>query len=156
MESAYNLFKPMRIFLISASCEGRDNFMPATWCFPLSSEPQLFGVAIVKKRFTYDLIQKSREYVINIPGEGLAEMIEKYGRITGRDNDKFALAGLTREKSEKISAVSIKECLQSIECKVINEIETGDHVIFVGKAENVKLRTSGTGIYSASSGIIKI
>lgn len=140
MEKPYYLFTPMRVFLISSSADGIDNFMPATWCFPLSAEPQMYGVAVAKKRFTYGLIHKSREFVINIPGEGLLDAIEKYGRVSGREGDKFTRAGVTREKSEKVNACSIAECLSSIEYELVDEYETGDHVVMVGRAVNIKIR----------------
>lgn len=156
MERPYHLLSPMRVVLVSASSGGRDNFMPASWCFPLSFEPQLFGVSISPKRFTYGMIKESREYVINLPGADLKETIEKFGRISGRDFDKFGKAGLTPEKSEKVNAVSIKECLASIECKVVDELEAGDHVIFVGKVENVRVRKEGKGVYQKNSGLIEL
>ncbi len=154
MEKPYHLLTPVRVVLISTSNKGKNNFMPASWCFPLSFEPALFGVAIAPKRFTYDMIKESKEYVINIPGGDLKEKIEKFGRISGKDCDKFKTSGLTQEKSEKVCAVSIKECLISIECKVINEFIIGDHVIFVGEVQNVKIRKYGKGVYSQNSEFI--
>ncbi|MEW6528681.1 MAG: flavin reductase family protein [Candidatus Micrarchaeota archaeon] len=151
MEKPYHLLTPMRVTLISASNKGKDNFMPASWCFPLSFEPALFGVAIAPKRFTHDMINESKEYVINIPGMDLKEKIEKFGRISGKNCDKFKASGLTQEKSESVRAVSIKECLASIECKVISEFTTGDHTIFVGKVHNIKIRKRGKGIYNTQN-----
>lgn len=154
MKKFYHILYPMRVVLISASSRGKDNFMPACWCFPLSFEPQLFGVAISKKRFTYGLVHESGEYVINIPGEELLGKIKEYGRLSGKDIDKFEKAGLTREKSEMINAVSINECQKSIECKVVQEIEIGDHVIFVGEVKNIKIRKEGKGIYEKGGELV--
>lgn len=156
MEKPYHLLSPMRVVLISASHGEKDNFMPASWCFPLSFEPKLFGVAIAPERFTHGLIEKSREYVINIPGAELREKIGKFGRLSGKDCDKFKEAGLTREKSEKVNAVSIKECLQSIECKVVDELRVGDHIVFVGEVQNIKIRKQGKGIYQKNSELVEI
>lgn len=156
MEKPYYLLSPIRVALISASWKGKDNFMPASWCFPLSFEPQLFGVAVAPKRFTHGLIKGSREYVINLPGEGLKGAVEKHGRVSGRDCDKFAVAGLTREKSGKVSAPSIRECLASIECRVVQELETGDHTVFVGEVLDVKVRGSGRGLYQKDGALVEI
>ena len=101
MEKSYRLLYPMRIILVSASHEGKNNFMPAAWCFPLSFEPQIFGVAIAKKRFTYSLIHESKEFVINIPGADLIEKMNALGRISGRDCDKFREWDLTPDKSKR-------------------------------------------------------
>jgi flavin reductase (DIM6/NTAB) family NADH-FMN oxidoreductase RutF len=47
--------------------------------------------------------------------------------------DKFKLAKLTAEKGIKVSAPMIKESPVSIECKVVKEVEAGDHVWFIGE-----------------------
>lgn len=154
MEKPYYLLTPMRVVLISATNKGKDNWMPASWCFPLSFNPPLFGVAIAPQRFTYSLIKESGEYVINLPGEDLKEKIERFGRLSGKDIDKFEKAGLTKEKSEKVAAVSIKECLVSIECKVVDVLKTGDHDVFVGQVMNIKIRGRGKGIYQKEQELI--
>jgi len=145
----------MNVVLISSSADGKDNVMTAAWCFPLSAEPPLFGVSISAKRFTHGLIEKGKEFVINIPGSELVEAARTCGQSSGRDCDKFELAGLTKEKSEKVGAPSIKECLASIECKVINSLGTGDHILFVGHALNVKRRGEGKRVVQDERGELK-
>ncbi len=155
-EKPYYLLSPLRVVLVSASSKGKDNFMPASWCFPLSFEPKLFGVAISPKRFTHGLIKESGEYVINIPGSNLLGKIVEFGRLSGKDCDKFEKSGLTKEKSRKVAAVSIKECLASIECKVVDVLKTGDHDVFVGEVRNINLRGKGPGIYQKNSELVEI
>jgi len=156
MEKLYRLLYPMRIVLISASYNGKNNFMPAAWCFPLSFEPPIFGVAIAKKRHTYGLVHESREFVINIPGADLIEKIEKFGRTSGRDGDKFKEWNVIPEKSKKVGAFGIAECLVSLECRVVNEIEIGDHILFCGEAVNITKRREGKGIYQKEDRIIEL
>jgi flavin reductase (DIM6/NTAB) family NADH-FMN oxidoreductase RutF len=155
-EKSYKLLYPMRVCLISASHEGKDNFMPAAWVYPVSAEPALYAVAISKKRFTYNLIGKSGYFVINVPGAKLKDKLEKFGRTSGKDWDKFRLWGLTKEKCEKIPCVSITEALMSMEMKVSIEYEIGDHVLFIGELLHVKERKKAKGIYQSSDGIYLI
>ena len=146
----------MRVVLISSSHAGKDNVMTAAWCFPLSASPAMFGVSLSRKRFTHLLIEKSKEFVINIPGPKLLDAVRICGENSGRDKDKFSLAKLTEEPSEKVAAPCIKECQASIECKVVNSIETGDHVIFIGEAVNFKIRKAGKAIVQAKDGELAI
>jgi flavin reductase (DIM6/NTAB) family NADH-FMN oxidoreductase RutF len=152
MEKLYRLLYPMNVVLISSSAEGKDNVMTAAWCFPLSADPPLFGVSISPKRYSHGLIEKSKEFVINIPDPGLIEAVRLSGENSGRDADKFELSGLTKERSEKVGAPSIKECMASIECRVVNSIQTGDHTVFVGEAVNVKKRGTGKRIVQDAGG----
>ncbi len=146
----------MRVVLISSSHAGKDNVMTAAWCFPLSASPPMFGVSISRKRFTHSLVEQSKEFVINIPGPELLDAAKICGENSGRDKDKFLLTKLTKERSEKVAAPSIKECQASIECKVVHALETGDHVIFVGEALNIKTRKAGDALVQAKDGRIAV
>lgn len=155
MRKPYRLLYPMGVVLISSSLRGKDNVMTACWAFPLSFEPSLFGISIGKKRFSHGLIEKSKEFVINIPGEDLIDAVLTCGENSGREvEDKFALAKITKEKSEKVAAPSINECLASIECKVIYSTKAGDHTLFIGEAINIKQRKKGKRIIQTEKGIL--
>ncbi|MFH1520033.1 MAG: flavin reductase family protein [Candidatus Micrarchaeota archaeon] len=155
MENFYKLLYPMRVCLIGASHNGIDNFMPASWTYPLSASPPIFGVAIAKARYTFDLMKSSGFFTINVPGFDMKDKLEKFGRLSGRDGDKFKAWGVTKEKCE-IPSVAIAEALYTIECKIVNEIEVGDHIIFAGEVVNVKKRREGKGIYQSKNGFLEI
>lgn len=152
LDKPYKLLYPMRVCLISATYEGKDNFMPAAWVYPVSAEPVLYAVAISNKRHTYSIIEKSGYFVINLPGAELKEKIEKLGKISGKDLDKFASWDLTKENCEKIPSVSIKETNMSLEMKVEIEYEIGDHVLFVGELVHAKERKKAKGLYQDKDG----
>lgn len=140
----------MRVCLLSASHGGKNNFMPAAWVYPVSANPPLFGVAVGKQRFTYNLIKENGHFAINIPGVDFKEKLEKFGRASGIEGDKFKLWGVTPEKCGKIPCFAIAEALATLEFKLVKEIEFGDHVLFVGELVNIKKRREGKGIYQAA------
>lgn len=145
MEKLYHLLYPMRVLLISSSHKGKDNIMAAAWCFPLSFDPPMFGVAISKKRFSYSLIHDSKAYAINTVAAEMKDGMKICGSKTGKDMDKFAVAGWKKEKGKK--TVLIADAPVSIECEVVDEYTAGDHIIFVGKAINVVKRSEVKGLY---------
>ena len=154
-EKPYRLLYPMKVVLVSSSHGGKDNVMTAAWCFPLSVDPPLFGVSVSRKRFSYHLIEASKEFVINVPGPELMDAVRICGSNSGADTDKFALAKLTKIKSGRVSAPSISECHTGIECKVIDSKETGDHVLFVGRAVNFRVSGKETkSIMQTKEGIL--
>ena len=146
----------MGVYLISSTHGGKDNVMTAAWTFPLSIDPPLFGVSIGKSRFSYRMIDKSKEFVINIPSQDMKEAALICGRNSARDSDKFALAKLTKEKSAKVAAPSIAESIISIECEVIDSKEIGDHVLFIGKPVNITKRKPGKRIIQNEEGELKV
>lgn len=145
MEKLYRMLYPMRVVLITARHGEKDNIMPAAWCYPMSADPPIFGVAIAKKRYTYGLIRGSKAYGINLASPEMKEGVRICGSKTGKEKDKFALTGWKRENGKK--TVLIADSPASIECEVIDEYEVGDHVIFVGKAINAVTRRGAKGLY---------
>jgi len=127
------LLYPLRTYLIVSGTLENPNVMTADWVCPLSFNPPMVGVAISKKRYTYNLVSKFKEFVISVPSMDLLDDVWKAGTVSGKNVDKKKLLSFTFFKSKRVSVPSIKECVANLECKVVNEIEIGDHVWFVGK-----------------------
>ncbi len=145
MEDYYHLIYPMRTILISSKSGAKESVMAADWCMPLSFDPPMFGVAIGKKRFTYELVKESKAYAINLVSPEMKGKMLTCGTKSGRTIDKFREAGLKREDG-KIT-VLVGDSPASIECKVVDEVGAGDHVLFVGEVVNAVIRKKDRGIY---------
>jgi flavin reductase (DIM6/NTAB) family NADH-FMN oxidoreductase RutF len=126
---------PIRpVYLVSCQHKKKKNIISIGMFALFSGKPALVGVGIAPSRHSYDLIRQSGEYVVNAVDENLMEAVRICGEKSGREVDKFKLVKLTPEKGIKVNAPLIKESPVSIECKVIKEVEVGDHVWFIGKA----------------------
>ena len=95
--------------------------------------PLRIGIAIAHCRFSYSLLKKEQEFIINVPGEDIIDAVKTCGSVSGKDHDKFQEAGLTREDGVKVKAVGIKECGAQIECIVDREIPFENRTWFIGK-----------------------
>jgi len=150
MQKPYHLLYPMRVVLVTSKHDKRENVMTAAWCFPLSMDPPLFGVSISKKRFSYSLISKEKSFAINLADGSMRDFVIGAGRTSGKDmgkeKDKFVEFGIEKEYG-KLGIPLVKKSPSSIECKVVEEIELGDHVVFVGEAVNIIYRREGKGLY---------
>lgn len=147
MEKLYRLLYPMRIVLITSRSGEKDNIMTAAWCFPLSMDPPLFGVSLSDSRHSYSMIKEGKCFGINLVAPNMRDAALVCGTKSGRDTDKFAESGLTREEGEKIDCSMIGEAPVSIECRLVDTLKTGDHYVFVGEAVNVKKRREAKGLY---------
>jgi len=94
----------------------------------------ILGIAIRKERYSHELISRTREYVVNMPTQAIAEQVWHCGRISGREVDKFQAAGLTPVPAAVVKAPLIAECPVSVECRVTGIQEIGDHDLFLGEA----------------------
>jgi flavin reductase (DIM6/NTAB) family NADH-FMN oxidoreductase RutF len=116
-----------------------ENIITVTLVHVFSFSPLLIGIGIKPERYSYSLIKESKEFVVNIPTKGLLKATIFCGTKSGKDFDKFKETNLTKEVSEKVRCVSINECPVNIECKVIQEVVTGDRTWFVGEVVNSKI-----------------
>lgn len=147
MERLYRLLYPIRIVLVTSRSGGKDNVMTAAWCFPLSQDPPLFGVSLSEKRHSYSVVKEGKCFGINLVAPEMKEAAIVCGAKSGRDSDKFAESGLSKEEGEKIDCALVGESPVSIECKLVDVLKTGDHYVFVGEAVNVKRRRESKGLY---------
>ncbi len=145
MERLYRLLYPMRVCLITSRHGDKENVMAASWVFPMSMDPPLFGVSVAEKRYSCGLIRKGGCFGINIPHPDIEEATLVCGTNSGRDVDKFKKACLTKEETNHVPL--IKECPVSIVCEVVGEMVAGDHIVFIGKAVETRKRFEAKGLY---------
>ncbi len=130
----HNYTAPKSAVLVTAVDEtGRANIITLTWHSPVSIAPPLYGISINPKRYTAELIEKTREFVVNFPPWKLLEKVHYCGSVSGRTADKFRHTGLTQWPSEKVKPPSIAECYLHLECRLVRSPSLGDHTWFCGE-----------------------
>jgi flavin reductase (DIM6/NTAB) family NADH-FMN oxidoreductase RutF len=134
LTSAYRLLHPLHTVLVTCvGKNGKPNIMPLAWAMPTSHSPPLVAMSISPKRYSHALIEKTEEFVINIPTVKIVNETLACGNTSGRDHDKFEETGLTPIPAKKVKTPIIEECLAHLECKLHNQFETGDHTVFIGE-----------------------
>lgn len=104
----------------------KDNICSASG-MKASSNPQLYAISFPKDKISYRLIKSSRVFAVN-----RMEKNHPNSAIPGDNIDKFKETGYRKTEAEKIDCPLIEDATEHIECEVINEIESGDHIIFIG------------------------
>lgn len=133
LRRATRLIAPGPVVLVTSQYRGKKNVMAAGWLAPVSSDPPMAAVAVHPGRYTYDLIEKSGQFALNIPPRPLAEKVKRAGTLTGAEVDKFLQVGLTPYEGKQISAPLIAECIGHLECGVVERVAAGDHVLFIAE-----------------------
>lgn len=127
------LLAPVPPALISCGTLKNPNVMTAAWTGIICSEPALTYVSLRPSRYSHQIISQTKEFVINIPTVNMAKAVDLCGVKSGRDTNKFKLAGLTAVKCAKISAPQVNEVPISLECKVKNITSYGTHDMFLAE-----------------------
>lgn len=125
---------PIRpVYLVSCEHDGKKNIISIGMFAIVANNPTMVGIGIAPSRYSYGLIQKSKAYVVNVVDEKLVEAVKICGQNSGRNVDKFELANLTAVPASKVTAPLIGESPLSIECKVVQVVEVGERIWFMGE-----------------------
>ena len=100
----------------------------------MCSDPPMLSISVRPERYSYDIINTSREFVVNVPSRRQVRAVDWCGMVSGRKVDKFEGAGLTPSETLKVSCPIILECPINIECRVREELHLGTHTMFVGRS----------------------
>ncbi len=132
---AYRLIYPRLVVLVSCidPATKKPNIITIAWATPLSMNPPLAGILVAPRRYSHELISSAREFVINIPTVEILDKANKCGRFSGRRHDKFSEFGLTAKPAKIVKSPVIDECVAHLECKLVDQLTTGDHTLFIGE-----------------------
>ncbi len=125
----------------------KDNIITIAWHMPVSFNPNLYAISVGKTRFSCEMIKKSKVFAINYVPFELSKAALFCGTKSGMHMDKFKEAKLTKEECKSIDCPRIKEALAYIECRVVNEVDAGDHVIFIGNVLNSEVKKKGKRLF---------
>ena len=135
------LLPPYPIVLVTT----RTNVITVNQVAYFTFSPLRIGVAIAHIRHTYGLLVDEQEFVVNIPGAHLVEVVKQCGTLSGRDGDKFVKAGLTRVPAAVVDAVRVAECGAFIECRVDQMLEFENRTWFIAQVVAASLRMGHEG-----------
>lgn len=136
-----NVLAPVPVVLVS--CGGhaghRPNIITIAWTGTVCSDPAMLSISVRPERFSYDLIQASGEFVVNLPSVAQTRVTDWCGVVSGRSVDKFAEAGLTAAQAREVACPIILECPVNIECRVTQCLELGSHHVFLAEVVAVQV-----------------
>ena len=90
-----NMLNPVPAVMVSVADEDhRPNIITVAWAGTICTNPPMVSISVRPSRYSYDIIEKTGEFVINLTTEKLARACDYCGVVSGRDVDKFAKTGL--------------------------------------------------------------
>lgn len=134
LKLAYRLLHPR--FTVLVSCAAKDdnlNIITLAWSMPVSIDPPIIATSIAPKRYSHQIIEKTGDFVVNIPTMTIIEETLFCGRRSGKTYDKFKETGLTPLPAKMIQSPIIEECVAHLECRLHRQMKTGDHTLFTGR-----------------------
>jgi flavin reductase (DIM6/NTAB) family NADH-FMN oxidoreductase RutF len=134
LSTAYRLLHPRLVVLVSCiDEEGKANVITLAWSMPVSINPPIVAMSIAPKRYSHQLVEETKEFVVNIPTIDIVQETLFCGRRSGRSHDKLKETRLTALPAQMVKPPIIKECVAHLECKLERQITVGDHTLFTGR-----------------------
>ena len=124
---------PMRSYLISCGSVEEPNLIAVSFCMPVSASPPLLACAVGSRTYSAELLNRTGELIVNVPGSDLARQILFCGTHSGRDVDKFAATGLTPVPGRSVGVPAVGQCPAQMEARVVSRVSAGEKVLYVAR-----------------------
>ena len=135
-----NMLYPLPAVLVSVSDgEGHDNLVTVAWTGTVCTNPPMVYISLRPSRYSWQMIKKTGEFVINLTTEALVKATDWCGVKSGRDVDKWKETGLTKGGPSAVSVPVVAESPVNIECRVTQVLELGSHHMFLAQVEAVQV-----------------
>ena len=124
---------PVPAVMVSCGDMEKSNIVTAAWTGTINTNPAMAYISLRPSRYSYEIIKKTGEFVINVTTKELVKATDWCGVKSGRDFDKFKEMHLTKEETPHLSCPAIAESPINIECKVKQIIPLGSHDMFIAE-----------------------
>ena len=132
------LIYPLPAIMVTVGAEESEyNILTVAWTGTICSDPAMCYISVRPERYSYPILKKNMEFVINLTTEELARATDWSGVRSGRDYNKFEEMKLTPAKAHVVNAPYIEESPLCIECRVKEVISLGTHDMFIAEVVNI-------------------
>jgi len=130
------------LYIVSSGIKGKENGYISNAVFQVTAEPAQFAVCCSKNNYTSSIIEQSGAFSVSVLKKDVDQsLISLFGYKSGKDLNKFEnvayIKGITR------SPIVTQDSLAWFECRVIQKIDVGTHILFTGEILNNSLLEDG-------------
>ncbi len=119
------------VIMVSSAYKDLKGVMTVAWNMPVQKSPPMVIIGMGKSHFTTGIVEKSKEFAVNIPGRDSHDIMKYCGTVSGKDVNKFESGKLGFISGETIGAPLIVGMLGYLECEVVKQVELkGAHLYF--------------------------
>ncbi len=138
------------LYIVTTTHGAEHSAFTANWLVQSSFDPPMIMIAVEQDAHSLAILQAGGVFAVHVLGADQREMAGQFGRATARVGDK--LAGYpTRPGST--GAPLLDTTLSAVECRVVGQIPSGDHVVFIGEVVDAHLfQEAGDPLTMAAAG----
>ena len=119
------------LYIIGANENGKPVGCVANTVAQITSENPTIAISLNKNNYTYQVIEKSKKFSINILSEDInSELIGTFGFHTSKDTDKYK--GIDYKLIDTLPVIK-ERCCGTLLCDVIQMVDMETHVILIAR-----------------------
>lgn len=121
------------LYVLTAKDDAKDNGCIINTVMQVTSNPLQVAIAVNKKNYTNEMIQKTRKFNLSILSEKADfEIYKHFGYQSGREVDKFALFAEAKRSPNGVLYIT-KGTNAYISAYVQQEVDLGTHSLFIAQ-----------------------
>ena len=135
---------PYGIYVMTT--KGEDGSLGAAtvnWVTQTAFAPPLIAVGVKADSSVYEMVKESRGFALNMLGKGQQGMAFGFFKPSEVDGNK--ISGEPFEAGAETGSPILQNATASVECKVVEIVEQGDHHIVVGEVVNAHVAKAPEG-----------
>lgn len=145
------------VLVVTKSKEEKIDITPIGWAMLGSSNPRTWAVGIAKKHFSHKAILETKEFTVCLPNFSQKKDVLYCGFHSAWDVDKLSKTNFKILPAIKVQTPLLDKSLACFECKLIDQMETSDHTIFLGEIVAAHVSGKNDGLINLGhSNLVKI
>jgi len=126
------------LYIVCSGDNKKGNGFISNTVFQVTAEPARFAASCNKNNYTADIIKKTGAFSVSVlHTEASSDIIGNFGYKTGKDFDKLANVQLIY--GETGVPIVTNDSIAYFECKVVETIDVGTHILFIGELINAEV-----------------
>jgi len=139
------------LYLVGSRAGDELNVMTANWLMQTSFDPPYVAVAIQEDAHTRKLIDAGKVFNIQNVPSGSKDLVLKFVKPAERVGNK--LEGEDYTEAPATGTPVLTASLSYVECEVEQAIQTGSHILYIGRVVGAGVQHEGAPITMAETGM---
>jgi flavin reductase (DIM6/NTAB) family NADH-FMN oxidoreductase RutF len=121
-----------------------------SWIAPASFEPPQLMLAVDKLHYSVELLRSTKNFAVNVLGEGQQKIAGHFARQTMTGEDKL---GAVSTRAGTTGAAIFADAVAWFDCELAAVHEAGDHLIVVGTVVDAGVQGEDAALTTAAAGM---